>query len=82
MLYPLSYWGIDYHSIVPKKSPSVNQKTFFLCAIFPFIFHRAVHILSRVVIVKGGNMMRETNDPYADLDDLIFDEDDGGPSER
>jgi hypothetical protein len=28
------------------------------------------------------NILRETNDPYADLDDLIFDEDDGGPSER
>jgi len=26
--------------------------------------------------------MRESNDPKADLDDLIFDEDAGGPSER
>ncbi len=31
---------------------------------------------------KEEEVMRETNDPYADLDDLIFDEDDGGPSER
>ena len=31
---------------------------------------------------EGGETVRETNDPYADLDDLIFDEDDGGPSER
>jgi len=26
--------------------------------------------------------MRESNDPKADLEDLIFDEDAGGPSER
>jgi len=26
--------------------------------------------------------MRETNDPHADLDDLIFDEEDGRPSSR
>ncbi len=31
---------------------------------------------------KGGENMRESNDPSVDLDDLIFDEDDGGPSER
>ena len=31
---------------------------------------------------KGGLVMKETNDPHADLDDLIFDENDGGPSER
>ena len=31
---------------------------------------------------KGGDRMRECNDPQVDLDDLIFDEDDGGPSER
>ena len=31
---------------------------------------------------KGGESVIESNDPYADLDDLIFDEDDGGPSER
>jgi len=33
-------------------------------------------------VQKGGDTVKETNDPYADLDDLIFDEDDGGPSER
>ncbi len=31
---------------------------------------------------KGGESMRESNDPNMDIDDLIFDEDDGGPSER
>lgn len=31
---------------------------------------------------REGSAMRETNDPYADLDDLIFDENDGGPSDR
>ena len=31
---------------------------------------------------KGGEIMRECSDPSVDLDDLIFDEDDGGPSER
>ena len=31
---------------------------------------------------KGGEKMRECSDPSVDLDDLIFDEDDGGPSER
>ncbi len=32
--------------------------------------------------MKGVDRMWETNDPCADLDDLIFDKDDGGPSER
>ena len=31
---------------------------------------------------EGGKKMRECSDPSVDLDDLIFDEDDGGPSER
>jgi hypothetical protein len=31
---------------------------------------------------KGAVKMRENGDPNADLDDLIFDEDAGGPSER
>ena len=30
----------------------------------------------------GGNIMDEKRDVEVDLDDLIFDEDDGGPSER
>ena len=32
--------------------------------------------------LKGAIGMRQGNDPAEDLDDLIFDEDDGGPSER
>lgn len=31
---------------------------------------------------KGAVFMRENSDPNADLEDLIFDEDAGGPSER
>ena len=31
---------------------------------------------------KGAERMRECGDPNVDLDDLIFDEDAGGPSER
>ena len=33
-------------------------------------------------IVIGGDIVRECSDPNVDLDDLIFDENDGGPSER
>ena len=35
-----------------------------------------------IVILKGEITMRETNDPNADLDDLLFEPDDGGPSQR
>jgi len=35
-----------------------------------------------VIFLKEVVFMRESNDPKADLDDLIFDEDAGGPSER
>ena len=31
---------------------------------------------------KGGKNMYSTGGPGADLDDLLFDEDSGGPSER
>jgi len=31
---------------------------------------------------KGGEDMEETRDTYADVDDLIFSEEDGGPSQR
>ncbi len=34
------------------------------------------------LVQKGGDQMKECNDPYADLEDLIFDDDEGGPSER
>ena len=39
-------------------------------------------IYCQVVFEKGASVMRESSDPNADLDDLIFGEDDGGPSER
>ena len=35
-----------------------------------------------IVILKGATTMRESNDPNADLDDLLFEPDDGGPSQR
>ena len=34
------------------------------------------------LVQKGGGPMLESNDPHIDLDDLIFEEGDGGPSER
>ena len=37
---------------------------------------------AQVVFLKGAGSMRESNDPKADLEDLIFDEDAGGPSQR
>jgi len=56
---------------------------------FPFVCQEnTAHFLSacaynaQVVFLKGANSMRESNDPRADLDDLIFDENDGGPSQR
>ena len=36
----------------------------------------------RSVFQKGGGTVKETNDPYADIEDLLFDEDSGYPSER
>ena len=35
-----------------------------------------------IYCLVGGDSMWENDDRAADLDDLIFDEDDGGPSER
>ena len=32
--------------------------------------------------MEGESVMRETQDPNADLEDLIYDEDWAGPSER
>ena len=47
-----------------------------------FIFCLRLHILDYVRVLKGGSDMAECNDSYTDLDDLLFDEDAGGPSER
>ena len=43
-----------------------------------FALHRGVYC----VLSRKEACMRQTNDPNTDLDDLIFDEEDGGPSER
>ena len=45
-------------------------------------FSPGVAYTVRSVKQKGGRSMWENNDPYADLEDLLFDEDSGGPSER
>jgi len=34
------------------------------------------------MILKGASVVRQSDDKAEDLDDLIFDKDDGGPSER
>lgn len=34
------------------------------------------------IFSKGAETMPDYTDPWGDLDDLIFDQDDGGPSER
>ena len=39
-------------------------------------------IYCQVMLFKEDTAMRESNDPNADLDDLIFDEEDGQPSSR
>jgi len=46
-----------------------------------FISHRKLHIL-RGVYLGGGAKVLENNEPVVDLDDLIFGEGDGLPSER
>ena len=58
--------------IVTKKYESVNT--------IPHIFYPLCHILSRME--KGGNEMRETDDRTADIEDLLYDEDEGYPSQR
>ena len=69
----LSYWRI-YWNIVAENKIVVNrriQQDFGLCS----------HILCFRCRKEGGKM-RECNDPNVDLEDLLFDEDAGGPSER
>ena len=71
-----------YLCIVPKIAAGVNQKRILQIVDFPFIFYIRLHILDYVRVLKGGIFMAECNDPYADLEDLLFDEDAGGPSQR
>lgn len=49
--------------------------------LFRGLFYRVLHILSKSFLKRSENMKR-SGEPDADLDDLIFDEEDGGPSER
>ena len=59
--------------IVTKKIKSVNT--------IPHIFSSAYHILSRMG-KRRKRKMRETDDRTADIEDLLYDEDGGYPSER
>ena len=75
MLYTTELLGhISYRTIVPKNLWDVNS--------FPGIFWRWGHILEGVMSGKEGTAMWEYEGEYEDLDDLIFEKDDGGPSER
>ena len=58
-----------------------------LCFIFRFFQNLQLHFAPKfaytdVNVFLGGATMRETNDPCADLEDLIYDEDEGLPSNR
>ena len=68
----VSYGGIGY--ILTKLMQSVKKKRHIFCG--------AAHILSGRVLEREGRYMRECNDPTVDLDDLIFDEDPPGDSQR
>ena len=68
----VSYGGIGY--ILTKLMQSVKKKRHIFCG--------AAHILSGRVLEREGRYMRECNDPTVDLDDLIFDEDTPGDSQR
>ena len=46
------------------------------------IFWQRRHILSGREFLKGESAMWEWVDGDTDLDDVIFEKDDGGPSER
>ena len=69
----MSYGGINYHSIVAKKKLCVNK--------IRHIFPARRHIVLGKPIERRMRMEGQ-NDLVWDLDDLIFDEDDGQPSER
>ena len=69
----LSYWCIFCPVIVTKKSCSVNKNR-------EIIFH-IQHILSGR-IWRGGENMEEKNERALDIDDLIFGEEETGPSQR
>ena len=68
----LSYWGVCI-SIVPKNYSAVNKN--------PAHFLPGASYTVRSG--KGGRMrMGERTEPYIDLEDLLYDEDSGQPSQR
>ena len=69
----VSYGGILIPLIVPKNLRDVNS--------FPDIFSFPEHILEGVFPEGVRNMWDHVKQPQ-DLDDLLFTEEDGGPSER
>ena len=69
----LSYWRIFTFGIVAKKIFGVNRISGYFSDSFAYI--------TRSGFERSG-IVKESNDPYADLDDLIFGEGDGLPSER
>ena len=68
----LSYWGIT-NKLYRKKLRTSTENL--------HILRNALHILSGRP-QKGGSNVRESDDPNTDLEDLIFDEEAGGPSQR
>ena len=81
MLYPAELRAQITIALYPKIPPVSTKRLFLLAPIFPSFFGDCC-VYYHELCLKGGNVMRETNDPFADLEDLIFDEDAGGPSER
>ena len=76
----LSYWRI-YWSIVPKNSTRVNRKQNF--AYSQISAETTGWILyTEFLLWKGGKSMCENNIQYADIDDWIYCDVEGGPSER
>ena len=70
----LSYWRIcNYRYIVSKLLVGVN--------IFRWIFSSSAHILSGKSCERRTEM-KETDNVHADLDDMIFDEEEYYPSDR
>ena len=73
-LYPGELRGHNLRRVLYRKKVALSMK-------MRHIFPGRVHI----VLGKprgGGNKMERNHEQEVDLDDLIFDEDDGYPSER
>ena len=72
----LSYGDIysDNFLILTKNFHSVKK--------IQHLFHRHPHIIAQCPKRKGGTPMYKDSEGFEDLDDLIFDRNDGGPSER